>query len=194
MKKFILSLLLAFGCLSGFSQNKILLSESNISSLYFYGIDFSLAKVLGGKDTGHKYWITYPDINEYFISKPKTYDVGKRLGIPVEVTSLEAVNKVNHEINPDQILTTDASYSPSKEAIEKAVQKLPILSKEEHNGLVILATFLNNNEDRGTYQFVVFNTKTRKIIDQWTLSGKAIGLSLKSYWGMSVYNAIRKMK
>ena len=192
MKKIILSLILAFGCLSSFSQNKILLSD--ISSLYFYGIDFSLVKVLGGNDPVHKYWLNFNDINEYFISKPKTYDVGKRLGIPVEVTSLQAVNQVNHSVNPDLLMTSDANYAPTKEQIEKAIQDLPILSKEEHNGLVMIATLLNNKEDRGTYQFVVFNTKTRKIIDQWTHSGKAIGLSLKSYWGMSVLNAIRKMK
>ena len=192
MKK---NLILLFACmcsLIGHAQNKFNLSD--VSSLTFYGIDFTIAKVYGGKDTGHQYWATYADINELFIMKPKMYSIEKRLGIPVDVTSLEAVNEANKKINPDHIKTTEPDYMPTEEQITEAVKKLPILSREEKTGLVIVALFLNKEDDRGTYQFVVFNTKTREIIEQWTNSGKALGIGLKNYWGYSVYNAIKKIK
>lgn len=179
-------------CLLAHAQNKFNLE--NISSLTFYGIDFTIAKVYGGKDTGHQYWATYADINELFIMKPKTYSIEKRLGIKVDVTSLEAVNEANKKINPDLIKTTDPNYMPTEIQIEEAVKKLPILSREEKIGLVIVALFLNKEDDRGTYQFVIFNTKTREIIEQWTNSGKGLGIGLKNYWGYSVYNAIKKIK
>ena len=192
MKRILLSLITIFCISMGYAQNKFNLSE--VKSLTNYGIDFTIAKVYGGKETGHQYWSTYADINELFIMKPKMYSIDTRLGIPVDVTSLEAVNQANKKINPDKILTDNPKYMPSEEQIQEAVKNLPILSQEEKIGIVMIALFLNKEEDRGTYQFVVFNTKTREIIEQWTNSGKALGIGLKNYWGMSIYNAIKKTK
>ena len=192
MKKSLLLIYALVCCMWVNAQNKFNLTE--VKSLVNYGVDYSLAKVYGGKDTGYDYWITFDEINEYFISKSKTFDIGKRLGIPVEVVSLQAVNEVNKKINPDQILTTDANYLPTETQISEAIRKLPILSQEEKYGIVMLCLFMNKEEDRATYQFVVFNTKTRKIIEQWTNSGKGLGIGLKNYWGYSVYNAIKKIK
>ena len=192
MKRILLSLI-AILCISmGYAQNKFNLSE--IKSLTNYGIDFTIAKVYGGKETGHQYWSTYADINELFIMKPKMYSIDNRLGIPVDANSLEAVNQANKKINPDKILTDNPKYMPTEEQIQEAVKNLPILSQEEKIGIVMIALFLNKEEDRGTYQFVIFNTKTREIIEQWTNSGKGLGIGLKNYWGVSVYNAIKKTK
>ena len=192
MKRKLLFVCALIGCVLANAQNKFNLSE--IQSLTNFGIDYSLAKVYGGKDSGHQYWITYADINELFISKSKTFDIGKRLGIPVEVVSLQAVNEVNKQINPDEIMTTDANYMPTEAQIAEAIKKLPILSQEEKYGIVMLCLFMNKEEDRATYQFVVFNTKTRKIIEQWTNTGRALGIGLKNYWSYSVHNAIKKIK
>ena len=191
-RKLIIMLLGCFFCLLGNAQNKFNLA--GIDKLTNFGIDYSLAKVYGGKETGYEYWITYADINEMFISKYKTFDLGKRLGIPVESVSIQAVNEVNKAINPDHIKTTDPNYMPTQEQIGEAIKKLPILSQEEKYGIVMLCMSMNKEEDRGTYQFVVFNTKTREIIEQWTNSGKALGVGLKMYWSVSVQNAIKKTK
>jgi hypothetical protein len=192
MKKVLLTLLVGMCCLMGNAQNKFNLQD--VKSIVNFGVDYSLAKVYGGKDSGYQYWITFADLNELFISKSKTFDIGKRLGIPVEVVSLQAVNEVNKKINPDNILTTDANYLPSEEQIAEAVRKLPILSQEEKYGIVMICLMMNKEEDRGTYQFVVFNTKTREIVEQWTNSGKALGIGLKNYWSLSILNAIKKTK
>ena len=192
MKRNLLTVLLFAFCLLGNAQNKFNLS--GITSLVNYGIDYSLAKVFGGKESGHQYWVTYADINELFISKSKTFDIGKRLGIPVEVISLQAVNEVNKRINPDQIKTTDNNYMPTEAQIAEAVKKLPILSQEEKYGIVMICLFMNKATDQATYQFVVFNTKTREIVEQWTNTGKALGIGLKNYWSFSVHNAIKKIK
>ncbi len=192
MRRKLLFVCALIGCVLANAQNKFNLSE--IQSLTNFGIDYSLAKVYGGKDSGHQYWITYADINEMFIAKSKTFDIGKRLGIPVEVVSLQAVNEVNKKINPDQIITTDINYMPTEAQISEAIQKLPILSQEEKYGIVMICLFMNKEEDRASYQFVVFNTKTREIIEQWTNTGKALGIGLKNYWSYSVHNAIKKIK
>ena len=192
MKRNLLTVLLFAFCILGNAQNKFNLS--GITSLVNYGIDYSLAKVFGGKESGHQYWVTYADINELFISKSKTFDIGKRLGIPVEVVSLQAVNDVNKQINPDHIKTTDNNYMPTEAQIAGAVKKLPILSQEEKYGIVMICLFMNKATDQATYQFVVFNTKTREIVEQWTNTGKALGIGLKNYWSFSVHNTIKKIK
>ena len=192
MKKNVLTLFICLLGLCASAQNK--LNLSGITSLTNFGIDYTLAKVLGGKESAHQYWATYADINELFIEKPKMYDIGKRLGIPIEVTSLEAVNQVNKKINPNDIKTEETQYMPTEEQIAEAVKKLPILSQEEKYGIVMFCLFMNNQKDSATYQFVIFNTKTREIIEQWTNSGNAVGLTLKSYWGYSVYSALKKIK
>ena len=192
MKKSLLLIYALVCCMWVNAQNKFNLTE--VKSLVNYGVDYSLAKVYGGKDTGYDYWITFDEINEFFISKSKTFDIGKRLGIPVEVVSLQAVNEVNKKINPDQIKTTDVNYMPTEAQIAEAIKKLPILSQEEKYGIVMLCLFMNKEEDRATYQFVVFNTKTREIIEQWTNTGRALGIGLKNYWSYSVHNAIKKIK
>lgn len=192
MKRNLILLLICLCSLISHAQNRFNLS--NISSLTFYGIDFSISKVYGDKATGYQYWATYADINELLIMKPNTYSIEKRLGIPVDVTSLEAVNEINRKINPEYIKTTDPNYMPTKEQIQEAIKKLPILSYEEKTGIVMIALSLNKENNRGIYQFVVFNTKTREIIEQWTNSGKGLGIGLKNYWGYSIYNAIKKIK
>lgn len=192
MKKTLILLFISLITLMGNAQNKFNLSE--VKSLTFYGIDYTLAKVYEGKETGHQYWVTYRDINELFIEKSKTFSVEKRLGIPVDVISLEAVNKANQQINPDSIKTNNPDYLPSEAQISQAVKDLPILSQEEKFGMVIVCLSMNKKSDRGTYQFVIFNTKTREIIEQWTNTGKGFGYGLKTYWGYSVYNALKKIK
>lgn len=192
MKRKLLTIIAIACCLMAGAQNKFNLS--GITSLTNYGIDYTLAKVYGGKDSGHQYWITYADINELFISKSKTFDIGKRIGIPVDVVSLQAVNEANKAINPENIITDNPEYMPTEAQIAEAVKKLPILSQEDKYGFVIVCLFMNKEEDRATYQFVVFNTKTRDIVEQWTNTGKGLGIGLKSYWGYSVHNAIKKIK
>lgn len=192
MKKRLLSLFFIISCLALNAQNKFKLSD--IPSLTNFGIDYTLAKVHGGKETGYQYWVMYEEINELFIEKSKTFSIEKRLGIPVDVVSLQAVNQANKKINPDWIKTTETNYMPTEAQIAEAVKQLPILSQDEKYGIVILCLFMNKEENQATYQFVVFNTKSRDIIEQWTQTGKALGIGLKHYWAYSVYQAIKKIK
>lgn len=191
-RKLLMCIVCTFLCLTGIAQNKFNLS--GITALTNFGIDYTLAKVYGGKETGYQYWITYEDINELFISKAKTFDIGKRLEIPIEVISLQAVNEANKAINPDEIKTEDPDYIPTEGQIADAVKKLPIRSLDEKFGIVIFCLSMNKKTDVGIYHFVIFNTKTRDIIEQWTNSGKGLGFTLKQYWGHSVYQALRKIK
>lgn len=163
MKKNLLLMVMILFCATAYAQNKFNLAD--VKSLTFYGIDFSIAKVYGGKETAHQYWTTYADINELFIDKPKTFSIEKRLGIPVDVISLEAVNQVNKKINPDSIKIDVSTYMPTGEQITEAVKNLPILSQEEKTGLVIVALFLNKADNRGTISLLSSTPKPVKSLN-----------------------------
>lgn len=107
--KQLLVLLFLVSSMACFGQNKDALKD--ISSVTFYGIDFTRAKVYGAKEGPMQFKYTFDDINKLFITEPKKYDIGKRLGVNVEVTSLEAVNDANKTINPDEIMTTNSGYT-----------------------------------------------------------------------------------
>ena len=68
MKRIVFLFLIAVTCMNLQAQNK--LNLKGISSITNYGIDYTLAKVLGGNESAHQYWCTYADINELFIEKP----------------------------------------------------------------------------------------------------------------------------
>lgn len=184
-------LLFFVSSLTCFGQNKEVLKE--LSSVTFYGIDFTRAKVYGAKEGAMQFKYTFDDINKLFITEPKKYDIGKRLGVDVEVTSLEAVNDANKNIHPDDIMTTSSEYTLNEKQIEDVIKALPILSQEEKTGLVMVAMLLNKPEARATYQIVFFNTKTREILYSAPTNGKAQGFGLRNYWAGSVHSAIKKL-
>ena len=115
--KQLLVLLFLVSSMACFGQNKDALKD--ISSVTFYGIDFTRAKVYGAKEGPMQFKYTFDDINKLFITEPKKYDIGKRLGVNVEVTSLEAVNDANKTINPDEIMTTNSGYTLDEKQIEE---------------------------------------------------------------------------
>ena len=86
--KQLLVLLFLVSSMACFGQNKDALKD--ISSVTFYGIDFTRAKVYGAKEGPMQFKYTFDDINKLFITEPKKYDIGKRLGVNVEVSSLNS--------------------------------------------------------------------------------------------------------
>ena len=184
----LLSLVSSMAC---FGQNKDALKD--ISSVTFYGIDFTRAKVYGAKEGPMQFKYTFDDINKLFITEPKKYDIGKRLGVNVEVTSLEAVNDANKTINPDEIMTTNSGYTLDEKQIEEVIKTLPILSQEEKTGLIMIAMLLNKADARATYQIVFFNRKTREILYSAPTNGKARGFGLRNYCAGSVHSAMKKL-
>lgn len=186
MKKLFTLLLLATSIVC-FGQKKDFLKD--VSSINFYGVDYSAAKVFGAAESPSQFIDVFGRINELFITEAKKYDVGKKLKIKVGQISLNAVNKVNGEIDPAQLMTTDTSFTLSDMDIRQVVENLPV-QQEPGIGLVIVAKLLNKAEAYGSYQVVFFNTETKEIIKDYAIGGKAKGFGLRNYWAGSIYNVI----
>lgn len=113
-------------------------ATKDIQSIKFYGVDYSQAKVFGAKESPYEFKLAFRRINELFIAEAKKYDVGKQLKKEVSEISLEAVNKVNEAINPDELFTSRTQYTLTKEQVNAAIQALPI-PKEAGVGMAYLS-------------------------------------------------------
>ena len=137
-------------------------------------MDYSAAKVFGAAETPAQFKVAFDGINRLFITEAKKYDVSKKLKVRVNEISLDAVNQVNEAIDPQELMTTNASYMLSEDQIKQIVNALPT-QKKPGIGLVIIAKLLNKAEAYGSYQVVFFNTETKEIIQDWATGGKARG-------------------
>ncbi|WP_300704248.1 hypothetical protein [Bacteroides sp.] len=189
MKKLFTLLLLATSIVC-FGQNKDFLKE--VSSINFYGVDYSAAKVFGAAESPNQLINAFERINELFITEAKKYDVSKKLKIKVGQISLNAVNKVNSEIDPAQLMTTDTGYTLSDKDIKRVIANLPI-QQEPGIGLVIVAKLLNKADAYGSYQVVFFNTETKEIINDYATGGKAKGFGLRNYWAGSIHKVVDRL-
>lgn len=189
MKKLITFLLLATSIIC-FGQDKNPLE--NVSSINFYGIDYSAAKVFGAAETPKQFIHVFGEINQLFITESKKYDVSKKLKIKVNQISLKAVNQVNDNIDPEELMTTDTSYTLSDKDIQRVLNALPV-QKEPGIGMVIIAKLLNKADAYGSYQVVFFDIETREIVKDYAIGGKARGFGLRNYWAGSIYSAIKNL-
>jgi hypothetical protein len=68
------------------------------------------------------------------------------------------------------------------------------LPQTEGTGIVMIANFLDKPNARATYDIVVFDIATRKILQEKEVIGEAGGFGLRNYWARTVYNIIEKTK
>ena len=169
-------------------------TPQEITSITFYGVDYSLVRVYGASESPTQFRTAFAAINDLFITEPKKYDISKFTGKKLNEISLDAVSEVNHKINLHDLVTTTPDYTLDATQITQAVRRLPIKKGAEGTGAVVVAQLLNKADNRGTYELVYFDVATREIIDGITLSGKAGGFGLRNFWAGSLYKALKDLR
>lgn len=191
MKKIILLLGLIIS-VSAFSQNKEILK--NINDVRFYGVDYSKVKVAYAGESASQFKDAFEEINNLFISEPKKYNPSKLFKKNALSVEIEPVIKNIRKIDLEELKTvTQTSNDLSQADLENVLKSLDIKPTEEP-GLIIIAEFLDKTKNRGWYNIVFFDTKTKKIIDTWKGSGKAAGFGLRNFWAASVYKVMKDVK
>lgn len=173
-----------------YGQNNNALKD--INSIKFYGIDYSQAKVFGASESATQFITAFRNINELFITEANKFDVGRHVKKEVTEISLNAVNQVNENINPQELMTIQRQYTLTKEQINAAIKALPI-QPSQGVGMIFVAGLLDKSNNRGTYEVIFFNTETKEIIEKWITDGKARGFGLRNFWAGSIYNALKKL-
>lgn len=191
MKKFILLFSLII-CTYTFGQNKEVLK--NIDDIRFYGVDYSKVKVANAGESAIQFENAFEKINNLFILQPKKYNISKLFKKNALSIEIEPVINNIKNIDIERLKTvTQSSNKLTNNDLEDILESLSITPKEEP-GLIIIAEFLDKSKNRGWYNIVFFDTKTKKIIDTWKSSGKASGFGLRNFWATSVYHAMKNSK
>lgn len=186
MKQIILFACLTVSLLS-YGQNKKLLK--NINDIKFFGVDYSSVTIIGAHESISEFKEAFEAINGLFITQPKKFDAGRLLNKNIVELSLTETNSLIDDINEEAFDYVNRTQPD----LQYQIEKLPI-KKGKGTGVVIIAKYLDKNNNEGVYQIVFFNLENKQIIDSWEDKGKAGGFGLRNFWGNSVHRLLKSQK
>lgn len=161
-------------------------AQTNKSTNYVYGVDFTHAKVYAADESIEEFARAFEDINRLIVTEPEKYDFSKILNKRVNVI-IEPMLKMTSECLYEDMLTWNNLYDqPNCAEIVKNYE----LPQTEGTGAVLIAKFLDKSLDYALYDFVTFDIATREILTQKEVKGKTGGFGLRNYWARTVYNVI----
>lgn len=181
MKKILTSLILLCFATIGLATNN-----------YFYGIDYTQAKLFASTDKPKQIKISLIRINELLISEKENYDISKFVKTTIDGVNIEGVTLRNSEINEEAILTQSNEDIFVSEDLTKQIVKSLVISEKEGTGYLFIAKLLNNKKKLGQYDIVAFDIATRDIIYIKPAKGKAKGFGIRNFWAGSIRKMISK--
>lgn len=158
--------------------------------IFFYGVDFSAVKLYGTAETKDKFEKAFAGINEILVSESQKYNFQDLTNQNV-ITYPNPAQERNTHIAWDNIHTSNPM--PQKSSIENMVRSYG-LPHQNGKGIVLIAWLLNKPKAKATYELVVFDIQTRKILFNAEVVGDAGGAGLRNYWANSIYSIIKDKK
>lgn len=167
----------------------------NIDNAVFYGCDYRNVKIHGASESPTKFIKTFPLINNLFVSEYKKYikTLSKSFGIKqIDLDLEETVNRIN-EIDSTQIISklhynNKKPMKISKIDVSKKINELKT-NPDNNFGIILYALELDKVKERGHYQLVIFEMKTKEIVRNIAIEGEAGGFGLRNYWANSICSA-----
>lgn len=186
MKK---SIVLFFAIVAAFIANAQ--GVSNVSEVYFYGVDFSKGKIMTEEFDTTEYRKAFANINMLFFTEREKYDVARIIKRKVVDIRIDAVKEANASVSEDIVAYSINTQLPD----EKVKASLAGLKIEEQNGtgLVLVMRLLDKSVVRGYYKAVFFDIATRNIIATYDVDGEAGGFGLRNFWASSMLESIKKL-
>lgn len=167
-------------------------SLKNIDELTFFGVDFSIAKVYGADETTGQFKEAFYGINTLFQREPKKYDAAKAFDANV-TTDLETSQNLIEQLDKATLFTNDDRYVLADEAIAKQIGQFNTREAKGY-GAVLIAGLLNKVKTEATYNVVVFDIATKKIVLNRQFTEKARGFGLRNYWAYPVYKVLKEVQ
>lgn len=158
--------------------------------VFFYGVDFTAVKLCATKESNDAFAKAFTGINEIFVIEPQKFDFHELTNRPVSNYPIP-VHERNGNISWSNIRTNNPS--PQKTSIENMIKSYR-LPHQNGKGIVLIAWVLNKSKGKATYEFVVFDIQTRKILYNVEAIGDAGGAGLRNYWANSIYSIIKDKK
>lgn len=190
MKNTLLLLLTAFciGTSNAQDASKVFSSPT----LVWYGIDFTMAKMVGMKDESpHKIR------DEYF--KPwcdavnNETDLAKAFQKKGLIKDLVGVFKANLARETESMSTDDAK-DLSPEAIAERIKGVSVGQKKEGLAAVMIVQSFNKTTDEATVWVVFFDIATHNVLMSKKVTGKPSGGNAKSAWTGALKDIFSKIE
>lgn len=192
MKKAILLLLICICAISpAFTQENN--DIKSVKEVVFYGIDFSKVKFFGVKETPLQLKYGLCQINDFFTTEAKKYNIPKYMKKDVIAYSLKQNQKINEAIDEEQLIGDSNKNNISENDIRQIVNNLSY-GDNDQTGLVFVAEMLDKASAIGTYQVIFFDEATKEVLYKKTVSGKAGGFGVRNYWARSIFEVLRNWK
>lgn len=154
--------------------------------VFFYGVDFSAVKIYGANESNDKFAKAFTGINEIFVVESKKFNFGGLTNRHVSNYPIPA-NERNGNISWSDIRTSNPS--PQKGSIEDMIKSYR-LPHQNGKGIVLIAWVLNKPKGKASYELVIFDIHTRKILYNAEVIGATGGGGLRNYWANTVYDII----
>ena len=191
MKKTVLTMAALFaGYVLTFAQNP----EAWEDKFTFYGIDFSLARVVGASESEEEFIEAFKGINELFLSEPEKYvqSLATRMKKEITAVDIDPVLAVIDEIDTEEIKINKTAELLSEDDLKYALLGLDI-KPDNGLGLLVVCGDLNKGTEYGTFYYVIFDNRDLSILDTWASKGKSGGIGLCNNWARSFYRTIAEI-
>lgn len=163
--------------------------------LYFYGVDFSAAKIIGAEESPAEFRDMFYDINYLFISEREKYVIPlqKKLQHTFSDIDIDAVKENNASAEDDEMIAHASPKDMTEEQLHQQVLMNDIPEKEGV-GLLIVCSELNKTDELGHYYYVFFDNSTFEVKTVGAYSGKAAGFGLRNYWASTLYRTYKEIR
>lgn len=166
------------------------------SSIVWFGLDFSEAKLIGSEGFTDPVDIKtrfFDKWNRLIIDEADKYNFRSAFQKENLVYDLSVVEERNKLPEADE-LVINTEYSLSRGAAEAIVKQYKSTEFTEGLGLVFVIESFNKLEQEGTMWVTFFDIATQEIILMEHYTGDAGGFGLRNYWARSVYEVIEKLE
>ena len=165
-------------------------AQSTQSKYFVYGIDFTHTKVFGADESVRDFAEAFKGINYLLINEYDKYDYPRMLGRRYEI-DIEPMLQLSAACNYDGLKILKTTY---EECNSEAVVSTYTLPQSEGLGVVLVAKLLNKPQAVATYDVVIFEIATRKVLSKKEVTGEARGFGLRNYWANTVYRVLRSTR
>ena len=151
----------------------------------FYGVDFSVVKVLFDDHDVEEFCEAFQRINLLFVNEADKYSFDNMVYLPMYIKVSDMLRH-NSQFDYYDLHTYDRELLPLD--IDALVASYS-LSDTQGTGIVIVARLLDKPMAEGYYDVVMFDIASRTILGVENVIGKAGGFGLRNYWARSIREA-----
>ena len=167
----------------------------NTTEMYWYGFDFSLAKMIGPdfndpmkiRDDFFFSW------NELVLKESPKYNLQKFFRKSKVFYNLSVVNGRNFKVDYTKLVSYNNSdvVNLTDSAISNEIETYNV-SKDKGIGLVFFIESFNKFQQQAYVSVVFFDIATKTVLFVKKMNGKAVGVAFRNYWAGALFNIMKQ--